>query len=115
MAFKKRMKAYPDSQYNEFRFVYLDNLYSHMNHKLVMSFYYTFVEKLREELPEVSGWKGKALLIDSRDDGDTIDKFQELIDTYPGAEIHLFETGGHHAHMLFPQEFTQIAAEFLKS
>ncbi|NSW91917.1 MAG: alpha/beta hydrolase [Firmicutes bacterium] len=112
MAFKRRMKYCQDSQYNEFRNTYLNNLYSGIDHKSLMGFYTSFVDRLKEELPDTANWKGEILLINSKDDNDTIDKYEELIAAYPGAKTHLFESGAHHTPLLFPEEFTKIISEF---
>ncbi|MGE5614158.1 MAG: alpha/beta fold hydrolase [Bacillota bacterium] len=115
LAFKKRMKHCRVSRYNEFRNAYLNGFYSKINHKLLIDFYMTLVERLKEELPDISGWRGKALIINSKDDHDTIDKFQELVAVYPEAETCIFESGAHHTPMLFPEEFTEAIKAFVTS
>lgn len=112
-AFQGRMKDVPESGWNAYRKEYLKAIYSGADRKKLVDFYSTFLASLRKELPDISRWKGVVLLINSRDDTDTIDRFQELINTYPGAKTHLFEKGGHHVPLLFPVEFTGVLKAFI--
>ncbi|MCL6613320.1 MAG: alpha/beta hydrolase [Firmicutes bacterium] len=113
-ALRKRLADVPGSAWNAYRREYLQGLYSRADHKQLVLFYNTFVETLAREIPDFVLWQGKTLLINSRDDTDTFNRFPELTGAYPGARVRLFETGGHHTPMLFPEEFTRLVGEFIE-
>ncbi|MBA1337174.1 MAG: hypothetical protein HPY66_3610 [Firmicutes bacterium] len=115
MAIKKRIKNVPESTWNSYRRVYLEKIYENVDQKKLILFYGSLIESLKEELPDVLNWKGAVFLINSRDDKDTIDRFQELINLFPEARTYVFEKGGHHTPMLFPIEFTRMLVDFLET
>jgi len=62
----------------------------------------------------VESWPGQALLLASRDDEMAAAGLEKLRARYPGASVHLFDEGGHHTFMLFPQAYTAALRGFLE-
>jgi pimeloyl-ACP methyl ester carboxylesterase len=61
----------------------------------------------------VEAWSGEILILGSRDDEMAIRSLEKLQARYPKARAHLFEEGGHHTFMLFPETYTAALSEFL--
>lgn len=115
MALRKRMKIVTESTWNSYSRVYLEKIYKNVDQKMLISFYASLIESLKEEPLNVLKWENDAFLINSRDDKDTIDKFPELIRSFPKAKTFIFEKGGHHTPMLFPIEFTRMLVDFIET
>jgi len=65
--------------------------------------------------PEVlESWVGETLLLASEDDQATFASLGKLQARYPRAQTHLFEEGGHHTFMFFPEAYTAILKEFVE-
>lgn len=62
----------------------------------------------------VESWPGQILLLASRDDEMAVGGLEKLRARYPGARSHLFDEGGHHTFMLFPEEYTAALSAFLE-
>lgn len=58
-------------------------------------------------------WPGQILLLSSQDDSPTFKRLGELQARYPTAQTHVFEQGGHHTVLLFPEIYTAALARFL--
>ena len=62
----------------------------------------------------VEAWPGQVLLLASRDDEMAIRSLDKLRAHYPRAGTHLFNEGGHHTFMLFPEAYTAALGVFLE-
>lgn len=58
-------------------------------------------------------WAGRVLILGSLDDSVTLPSLEKLKARYPGAKIHLFNEGGHHTFMLYPELYTTVLKQFL--
>ena len=64
----------------------------------------------------LQGWQGKTLLLSSKDDATTFPRWEKLQARYPeNTQTHLFERGGHHTILLFPDTYNQTIIRFLES
>ncbi|MFW5685780.1 MAG: alpha/beta fold hydrolase [Spirochaetota bacterium] len=59
-------------------------------------------------------WGGRMMILSSRDDTVTFTATEALRERYPRSGIHVFEEGGHHTFMLFPEAYTAKLKEFLE-
>jgi pimeloyl-ACP methyl ester carboxylesterase len=65
--------------------------------------------------PEVlESWAGEILLLASKDDQVAFPSLGKLQARYPRAQTHLFEQGGHHTFMFFPEAYTAVLMEFVE-
>lgn len=58
-------------------------------------------------------WQGQVLLLSSKDDAITYPSLEKHQAHYPQARTHVFDEGGHHTFMLFPETYTAVLAGFL--
>ena len=58
-------------------------------------------------------WRGKTLLLMSKDDATTFKRLNEMQARFPAAQTHIFEQGGHHTVLLFPEIYSSTLAIFL--
>lgn len=74
--------------------------------------------QLRREAHEksnaISSWRGRVLILGSEDDSVTIGSLEKLRRRYSDAPVSLFEKGGHHTFMLFPEQYTSALMNFLR-
>ena len=64
--------------------------------------------------PEVlESWAGETLILASKDDQAAFASLGKLQARYPRAQTHLFEEGGHHTFMFFPEAYTAVLKEFV--
>jgi pimeloyl-ACP methyl ester carboxylesterase len=65
--------------------------------------------------PEVlESWAGETLILASKDDQAAYASLGKLQARYPRAQTHLFEEGGHHTFMFFPEAYTAVLMEFVE-
>lgn len=62
--------------------------------------------------PLPASWPGRIQILSSRDDAVTLPSLEKLIERYPGAQVHLFNEGGHHTFMLYPELYTASLKQF---
>jgi pimeloyl-ACP methyl ester carboxylesterase len=65
------------------------------------------------EPEDVQAWPGRMLLLTSEDDGFSYPRLALLQERYPQAKTHVFEAGGHHAYLYFPEAYTEVLVRFL--
>jgi len=65
------------------------------------------------EPDEVQAWPGRMLLLTSEDDDSSYPQLALLQERYPQAQTHIFEAGGHHTFLFFPEEYTTVLERFL--
>ena len=58
-------------------------------------------------------WPGEILVLSSKDDPLSIHSLDKLKARYPRARTHIFEEGGHHTFMFFPEAYTTALKTFL--
>ena len=58
-------------------------------------------------------WRGCTLIMTSKDDSVTFGSVEQLRERFPQSRVHVFESGGHHTFMLYPEAYTATLAEFL--
>lgn len=61
----------------------------------------------------IQAWPGETVILNSKDDAATIEAVKELQARLPRARTHLFEEGGHHTLLLFPEAYTAALKGFL--
>jgi pimeloyl-ACP methyl ester carboxylesterase len=59
-------------------------------------------------------WRGRTLIVTSKDDSLTFGAAERLRERYPRSRVHVFEDGGHHAFMLYPEAYTAILDDFFR-
>jgi aminoacrylate hydrolase len=65
--------------------------------------------------PQVlESWAGETLILASKDDQAAYASLGKLQARYPRAQTHLFEEGGHHTFMFFPEVYTAVLKEFVE-
>jgi aminoacrylate hydrolase len=65
--------------------------------------------------PQVlESWAGETLILASKDDQAAYASLGKLQARYPRAQTHLFEEGGHHTFMFFPEAYTAVLKEFME-
>jgi pimeloyl-ACP methyl ester carboxylesterase len=65
------------------------------------------------EPEDVAAWPGRMLLLTSEDDDFSYPRLAILQERYPQAQTHVFEAGGHHTYLFFPEVYTKVVAGFL--
>jgi pimeloyl-ACP methyl ester carboxylesterase len=64
--------------------------------------------------PDVlESWAGETLILASKDDQAAYASLGKLRARYPRAQTHLFEEGGHHTFMFFPEAYTAVLEDFV--
>jgi len=64
--------------------------------------------------PEIiERWPGETLIIASEDDQAAYQGLEKLKGRFPGARTFIFERGGHHTFMFFPEQYTAVLTGFL--
>jgi hypothetical protein len=61
----------------------------------------------------VESWPGQMCIFASRDDELAVSNLGELRGRYPRARAQVFEQGGHHTFLFFPEAYTAAVREFL--
>jgi pimeloyl-ACP methyl ester carboxylesterase len=57
-------------------------------------------------------WPGQILILSTKDDPTSIDQIDGLKTRYPQAQTHIFDEGGHHTVLLFPDTYNTILRSF---
>jgi pimeloyl-ACP methyl ester carboxylesterase len=65
------------------------------------------------EAAAVAAWPGRMLLLTSEDDDFSYTRLPILQERYPQAQTHVFEAGGHHTYLFFPEAYTKMLEGFL--
>jgi pimeloyl-ACP methyl ester carboxylesterase len=59
-------------------------------------------------------WPGQILILSSRDDRGAQANLDKLQARYPRARTHVFDEGGHHTYLFFPEAYTGVLRAFLE-
>jgi len=107
----------PSSTWIEFHNAYFREASSRINKTMFVRFLEGSMEVRRRFVfkPEVlESWAGETLLLASKDDQAAFASLGKLQARYPGAQTHLFEEGGHHTFMFFPEAYSAVLKEFVE-
>lgn len=113
---RRGWKYPPSSEWVAFRRAYLREMGQLLDKEMFLRFMeegaaahrgFTFNPEIVRDFP------GKMLILSSRGDEWTARQDQELRDRYPYARTHIFEEGGHHTFMLFPEIYNRVLGDFL--
>ena len=104
------------SNWIEFHNAYFREASFHIHKAMIVRFLQGAMETRRHfvskpEVPE--SWPGETLILASKDDQVSISSLEKLQARYPRARTHLFEEGGHHTFMFFPEAYTAALKEFV--
>ncbi|MBN1312439.1 MAG: alpha/beta hydrolase [Anaerolineae bacterium] len=105
------------SEWRQFHDAYFRESSAAITKDMVISFLQNGLELRREYQykPEAfAGWAGRVLLLNSQDDTVTMGNLDRLRQRFPEADVHIFEEGGHHTFMLYPEAYTAILEDFLR-
>lgn len=114
---KKTSESLPaSSPWRAFHNAYFREASRTITKDIVLSFLQNGLQLRREYQyrPEAfAGWSGRVLILNSKDDTVTMGSLEKLQERFPQARVHLFEEGGHHTFMLFPETYTAALKQFL--
>ena len=116
---KKRMKDYPESDWNEFYHQYFSQKIENLKKNtlyLYLNAANKFLENFQLQESNERKFKGSVILLGTEGDEDTfyaMDTFQKI---FPDAQKHIFkESGGHHFIFLNPKKYTVELYNFLRA
>lgn len=102
--FRRRSKDYPpNSEWADFTRAFFAEKIASLNKADLIRFFQSGVEAARAFHFDPQGWHGKTLLLSSKDDKTTFKRLEEMQTRYPAAQTYVFEQGGHHTLLLFPE------------
>lgn len=117
--FKKRSSRYPsNSEWADFTRAFFAERIATLKKEDLLQFVQSGVEAARAfqfDPQALQNWTGRILLMSSKDDATTFPRLDELQARYPSARTHIFEQGGHHTVLLFPEVYNPIVANFLEA
>jgi pimeloyl-ACP methyl ester carboxylesterase len=105
-----------DSQWQAFHEAYFQEQVAGLDKGTFMRFMEMGMETRRDfvfEADEIRAWPGRMLILTSEDDDFSYPRLAILQERYPQAETHVFEAGGHHTVIFFPEAYTEALARFL--
>ena len=108
--------APPSSEWVAFHNAYFREASSRIEKEMFVGFIQGSLDMRRSFVfkPEtLETWPGEVLVLSSKDDPLSIHSLDELKARYPRARTHVFEEGGHHTFMFFPETFTAALKTFL--
>jgi len=107
----------PSSHWIEFHNAYFREASSRITKTMFVRFLEGSMEVRRRFAfkPEVlETWAGETLILASKDDQAAFASLEKLQARYPTAQTHLFEEGGHHTFMFFPEAYIAVLNEFVE-
>lgn len=112
--FRRRSKEYPpNSEWADFTRAFFAERIVTLNKADLIRFFESGVETARDFQFDSQSWYGKTLLLSSKDDAITFKHLNEMQTRYPVAQTHVFEQGGHHTLLLFPDIYRFTIEKFL--
>jgi pimeloyl-ACP methyl ester carboxylesterase len=106
------------SAWREFHDAYFREAGRRITRRVVLDFLRNGMALRRESVfrPEVlERWNGRMLILGSRDDTVTLPALEKLKARYPAARVQLFDEGGHHTFLLYPEAYTAALSHFLSA
>ena len=117
--FKKRSSRHPsNSEWADFTRAFFAERIATLKKDDLIQFIQSGVEAARAfqfEPQALQNWRGRILLLSSKDDATTFPRIGEMQARYPSARTHLFERGGHHTVLLFPDIYNSVLTNFLET
>jgi len=107
----------PSSKWIEFHNAYFQEASSRINKTMFVRFLEGAMETRRGFVVKseaLESWGGEILVLSSKDDQAAFASLGKLQARYPRAQTHLFEEGGHHTFMFFPEAYTAVLKEFVE-
>jgi pimeloyl-ACP methyl ester carboxylesterase len=107
-----------DSDWVAFHNAYYREQAARLSKELFVSFMKLGLDTRRDFnfKPEViAAWPGRMLLLTSEDDSFSYPLLETVQERYPQAQSHVFETGGHHTYLFYPEAYTAVVGGFLLS
>ena len=112
--FRRRSKDYPStSEWADFTRSFFAERIAILNKADLVQFFESGVETARAFKFNPQSWRGKTILLTSKDDATTFKRLNEMQARHPAAQTHVFEQGGHHTLLLFPEIYNSMLANFL--
>ena len=115
--FRKRSSRYPtESEWADFTRRLFTQRIAVLTKAEIMQFIQGGMEiarAFRFESQALRNWKGHVLLLSSKDDTTTYARINELQERYPSAQTHIFEQGGHHTVLLFPEIYNSTLGNLI--
>ncbi|MFN2222931.1 MAG: alpha/beta fold hydrolase, partial [Candidatus Promineifilaceae bacterium] len=105
-----------DSQWGAFHEAYFQEQAAKLNKEMFLRFMKLGMETRRDfifEADEIEAWPGRMLILTSEDDDFSYPRLDILQERYRRAETHVFEAGGHHTYIYFPEAYTEVLKGFL--
>lgn len=106
------------SDWIAFHDAYYQEQASKLSKEMFLSFMQLGLDTRRRfvfEPEDVAAWPGRMLLLTSEDDDFSYSQLDILQERYPRAEKQVFEAGGHHTYLFFPDVYTTALEEFLEA
>ncbi|MGD8807826.1 MAG: alpha/beta hydrolase, partial [Chloroflexota bacterium] len=107
-----------DSQWVAFHQAYFQEQTAKLKKEMFLRFMKLGLETRRDfifEADEIEAWPGRMLILTSEDDDFSYPRLAILKERYPRAQTHVFEAGGHHTFLFFPEEYTKVLGRFLEA
>jgi pimeloyl-ACP methyl ester carboxylesterase len=106
----------PSSRWIAFHNAYFREANLNLTKEMIAGFLQESVELRKRFIfkPELSdAGPGEILILASSDDNVALASLAKLRARYPSARTHVFEQGGHHTFMFFPEAYTAVLKAFL--
>ncbi len=114
--FRIRSKDYPSiSEWADFTRAFFAERIATLDKADLIQFFELGIETARTFKFDPQSWRGKTLLLSSKDDAPPSKRLNEMQARYPLAHTHVFERGGHHTVLLFPEIYHSVVANFLEA
>jgi pimeloyl-ACP methyl ester carboxylesterase len=104
------------SQWVAFHDAYFQEGASEIRKGMIVHFLRTALEmrrSLRFDPERLRSWSGRVLVLSSKDDLLSIESVEKHQQHYVNVQTHIFEQGGHHTFMFFPERYTDVLKGFL--
>jgi len=105
-----------DNQWAAFHQAYFQEQAAKLNKEMFLRFMKLGMETRRNfifGLDDLQAWPGRMLILTSEDDDFSYPRLAMLQKRYPRAESHVFEAGGHHTCIYFPEVYAEVLGRFL--
>lgn len=112
--FRRRSKDYPStSEWTDFTRAFFAERIGTLDKADLVQFFESGMETARTFQFDSQSWRGKTLLLSSKDDATTFKRLNKMQARYPATQMHIFEQGGHHTLLLFPETYNSTLTNFL--
>lgn len=104
------------SHWGDFTRSYIKEVLSSVDKKILLQTLEASLQSARHfstHTPSTKDWHGQVLLMTSKDDPHTLHQLPALQRLYPDAHQHIFQQGGHHTSLHFPETYCAALEQFL--